>query len=186
MFNKAKKLFIIPLIAVVGFGSLTLTTPVTTYAVDDIGETGPLNANSVSVCTLFPFLDSIKLFNIGPTLCGQSSSAGEEIANATANTIQLVLQLIFVAIIGIAVFVIIKAAIKYIRSEGDETKVKDAQSAIKTVFIGVAALFVGIIGIVLVLAFFQASGAVSIPDSGNESITGIELIDGFLRALLGR
>ena len=47
-------------------------------------------------------------------------------------------------------------------------------------------VFVGILGIVLVLAFFQASGAVSIPDTGNSSITGIDLIDDFINALLGR
>lgn len=66
----------------------------------------------------------------------------------------LILSLVFVAIILIAVFVIIRASIKYIQSQGNEEQIADATKAIKSVFIGIAALFVGVLGMVLVAAFF--------------------------------
>lgn len=172
MFNKAKKLFVIPMIAFVGLASLTVSMPQTVSA-------------QTSVCTVFPFLETIGLFGIGSSLCGttDASDTGAKAATAAANMIQLVLQLIFIGIIVVAVYVIIKSALKYIRSEGEEAKVQEAQKAIKTVFVGVAALFIGILGIVLVLAFFQASGAV---DTENTQETGLPVIQQFLDQLFGR
>jgi heme/copper-type cytochrome/quinol oxidase subunit 2 len=108
------------------------------------------------ICRIFPFLDNVIG---GQELCG-SADQTQSTAETVEGYIQLALSLIFIAIVIIAIYIIIKAAIKYIRSEGDEDKIQDAQKAIKSVFVGIAALFVGIIGLVLVLAFFQATGAI--------------------------
>lgn len=170
MFVRLQKLFIIPVIAMVGFFSLSFLTPVQVSAQESL------------VCRVFPFIKSIGLFGIGANLCGGNAvGTGTDVAQSAANTIQLLLSLIFVGIIIVAVYIIIKAAIKYIRSEGDETKVKEAQKAIKTVFVGVAALFVGILGIVLILAFFQVSG-------GTEDLSGANtgtFLDTFFQNLFG-
>jgi predicted PurR-regulated permease PerM len=171
--DKFKKLLLIPAIAVLSFGFLTFSQPTVTSA-----------QSQSLVCRVFPFLQSIDALGVSNVLCTgdpNDTQAGLESAGTSAaNMVQLLLSLVFIAVIVVAVYVIIKAAIKYIRSEGDESKVKDAQKAIKTVFMGVAALFVGILGIVLVLAFFQASGTVTAGESGG---TGIQFLDNFLEGI---
>lgn len=152
MFEKAKKLFIIPMIAFVSMASLVFISPVAVHAQEtEVGQS--------ALCKIFPFINSIGIFGVNAALCGTGTTedTANKVAVTTLSTIQLIVSFIFIAIIAISIFIIIKAAIKYIRSEGDESKVQEAQKAIKTVFIGVAALFVGILGIVLVLAFFQVS-----------------------------
>jgi hypothetical protein len=156
MFEKAKKLFVIPAILSIVASSMLFVAPLSAQTTPtNEGTSGSTNA----ICVIFPFLNSITIFDVNEALCGGGTTQGtaEQAADATLSIIRLATSFIFIAIIVIAVFIIIKAAIKYIRSEGDESKVQEAQKAIKTVFIGVAALFVGILGIVLVLAFFQVA-----------------------------
>ena len=81
-----------------------------------------------------------------------------EAQNFLSNRLNLVISFVFIGIILIAVYIIIRAGVKYIQSQGDEGKIGEAQKAIKSVFIGIGLLFVGIVGIVLVLAFFNATG----------------------------
>ncbi len=108
------------------------------------------------ICTVFPFINSVSAFGINSLCTGISDDTTGSTIRSTFN---LIVSLIFVAIIIFSIYVIIKAAIKYIRSEGDPGKIEEAQKAIKSVFIGIAALFVGLIGIIIVIAFFGAGGA---------------------------
>jgi len=108
------------------------------------------------ICDLFPFLRSLQ-FGVS-SFCEKKD--GQEAVRQSAELIRFILSLIFVAIVIIAIYVIIKAALTYIQSEGNEEKVKQAKKAIQNVFIGIGALFVGLIGLIVVLAFFGASGAV--------------------------
>jgi uncharacterized membrane protein YidH (DUF202 family) len=110
------------------------------------------------LCDIFPFLNSVGAFGIADSICGTPDASD---LTTAGQLVRFALSLIFVAIIAISIYVIIRAALKYIRSEGDPGKVEEAQKAIKNVFIGIGALFVGIIGIVIILAFFQAGGALS-------------------------
>jgi uncharacterized membrane protein YidH (DUF202 family) len=125
-----------------------------------------LNAQTNLICTIFPFINTVQAFGIN-SLCGNLD------ANQTSTTIRstfnLIVSLIFVAIIIFSIYVIIKAAIKYIRSEGDPAKIEEAQKAIKSVFIGIAALFVGLIGIIIIIAFFGAGNALN--TTGNATNT---------------
>jgi hypothetical protein len=61
------------------------------------------------------------------------------------------------ALILIAVVYALIAAFKYIQSQGDPGKIEEAQKAIKAIFLGIAAMMIGIVGIVLVFVFFSAS-----------------------------
>lgn len=106
------------------------------------------------ICTIFPFIKNLG-FGAG-SLCSDKVE-GKPAVDAAVALVRLSLQLIFIGIIIISIYIIIRAAIKYIRSEGDDQKIQDASKAIKSVFIGIAALFIGIIGIVIILAFFNAS-----------------------------
>lgn len=116
------------------------------------------------ICTVFPFIRNIGAFGISNLCTGLSPDTAGSTIRATFN---LIVSLIFVAIIIFSIYVIIKAAIKYIRSEGDPAKIEEAQKAIKSVFVGIAALFIGLIGIIIILAFFNVSNVGTV-DSGTE------------------
>lgn len=60
-------------------------------------------------------------------------------------------------LILVAVIYALLAAFKYIQSQGDPGKIEEAQKAIKAIFYGVAAMMIGIVGIVLVFVFFSAT-----------------------------
>lgn len=68
--------------------------------------------------------------------------------------VQFVLSLLFVGLILFAIFYVVRAAITYIQSQGQPDKIAEATKAIRAVFVGLGALFVGIAGILLVLSFF--------------------------------
>jgi uncharacterized membrane protein YidH (DUF202 family) len=156
--------------------SLAFLVPILTLGAGVLAPI-PLHAENF-ICDVFPFLESIDAFGVNTSLCtgtpdeGALSSAGE--------MVRFALSLVFVAIIVISIYVIIRAALKYIRSEGDPGKVEEAQKAIKNVFIGIGALFVGVIGIIIILAFFQAGGAIDSEDVPEDS--GIQ---DFFRGLTG-
>jgi len=111
------------------------------------------------VCQIFPFLKNIQ-FSYVQQLCGGTAKSVTDVTGDAKSIVTFLVSFIFVVIIIFAVYVIIRAAIKYIRSEGDETKIQEAQKAIKSVFIGLVALFIGIIGLVIILVVFNALGAV--------------------------
>lgn len=106
-----------------------------------LGSTGAVSAQSTSV--LPDFLQ--QMFDI-------LGSNGYGAADKLTATITALLYIILGAIILVAVVYSILAGIKYIRSEGDPGKIEEAQKAIKAILMGVASIFVGILGIVLVYA----------------------------------
>jgi len=76
-------------------------------------------------------------------------------ADYVTSRIRLGIILALGVVILIAVVYSILAAIKYISSQGDEGKVAEAKKAITAILSGIAALFIAIVGIVLVLVFFE-------------------------------
>lgn len=115
-----------------------------------------VHAQQNLICTIFPFIEQVNAFGISSLCTGVDAQTTSDTIRSTFN---LIVSLIFVAIIIFSIYVIIRAAIKYIRSEGDPAKIEEAQKAIKSVFIGIAALFVGLIGVIIIIAFFGAGGA---------------------------
>lgn len=65
---------------------------------------------------------------------------------------------IFVVFILIGVFYIVKGSLKILRSEGDQSKIQEGVLDLKGVFIGITLLIVGIIGLIVLLAIFDAGG----------------------------
>ncbi len=114
------------------------------------------------LCRIFPFIYQID-FTKG--LCGTESDL-----SAVAGLVQFLLSMIFVGIIAIAIFFIIKSAIKYIRSEGDEGKVEEAKKALKAVFIGILTLIGGLVGLLIVISFIGAQDALDQDIENNSSI----------------
>jgi hypothetical protein len=89
---------------------------------------------------------------------GDTSSAIERIVYWLAS-------LTFTAFIGFGIFIIIKGALKIIRSQGDESKVEEGAKAIKGVMIGVGMLILGIVGFVVLFAIFDAGGLLGSPEA---------------------
>ncbi len=140
--KRIQSFFMVMMTAVVMFTTASFISPTIASAQDtDVNL----------ICRIFPFINQIE-FTQG--LCG-----GESNLSAIGELVRFVLSLIFIAIIGIAVFYIIKSAIKYIQSEGDEGKVQESQKAIKAVFLGIGALIVGLVGLIIILAFVGADEA---------------------------
>ncbi|MBD3280562.1 hypothetical protein GF389_03500 [Candidatus Dojkabacteria bacterium] len=85
---------------------------------------------------------------------------GSTVTEKVVGFLRLALTLAFGAVILVAVLYSILAAIKYIRSQGDSGQVEEANNAIKAIFQGIAAMFVGFIGIIIVFFIFD----VALPD----------------------
>jgi len=128
--------------------------------------TAPANqVHANIICDVFPFINNVGALGINSVCNGGKTGT---VVTRTKDLIIFALNLIFVGLIIIAVFIIIRSAIKYIQSEGNESKIQEAQKAIKAVFVGIAVLIVGIVGIFIILAFFQASGATNVTNTPQE------------------
>jgi len=113
-----------------------------------------VSAASVNICT---FIGPI-CTALGINLENPSEGGGAAAINFLRSRGELILSLVFIGIILLSVVIIIQAGVKYIQSQGDEGKIAESTKAIKSVFIGIGVLIVGIAGLILVLVFFNASG----------------------------
>lgn len=139
-----KKFLLATILTVIGFGGLLFTSAQPVAAQIQAGQ-------NVTICSFIgPICNALGINDLG--------NAGQTATSLVRSWANLGITLLFIGIILIAVYIIVKAAITYIQSQGDEGKIAEAQKAIKSVFIGIALLFVGIIGIILVLAFFNGTG----------------------------
>jgi hypothetical protein len=80
----------------------------------------------------------------------------DQILGGIGPLIRFGLSSVFAVIIILGVYMTIRAAVNIIRSEGDPGKMEEGYKILKGIWIGVGLIFVGIIGIVVILAFFQA------------------------------
>lgn len=67
-------------------------------------------------------------------------------------------SLIFVIIIIIGIFSIVRGSYKMINSEGDDAKIQEGFKVIRAVWIGIGLIFLGLIGIVVISAIFGGEG----------------------------
>jgi uncharacterized membrane protein len=162
MFKNIKKISLKLSLAVLFMLTFVLAVPFlnnTTKIISGEGIVSSVSAqNGTSVlCTIFPFLEGIAFAG---NLCGGDSGASNAVGLGIT-LVQTALSLVFVGIISVAVYTIIRAALKYIRAEGDDSKVEEAQKSIKRVFIGIGALLVGIIGLAIIISLFGATGGLN-------------------------
>jgi len=87
---------------------------------------------------------------------GLMGKEGAGTSGFVTSRIQLMLLLALGGIILVSVIYAGLASYKYIKSQGDPGQIEEAGKAVKAIFLGIAVLFVGIIGIVLVFVFFGA------------------------------
>lgn len=68
--------------------------------------------------------------------------------------IRLVVAIMLIALVLFSIVYALMASFKYVRSQGDPGQIEEAQKAIKAIWMGVASLFISIIGMVLVINIF--------------------------------
>lgn len=128
---------------------------------------------SVNICTFIaPICKAIfgdAYTEGGPVPSGAGTSALGFITGR-ANTI---LSLVFIGIIILAVYIIVTSGIQYVRSKGDEKEIAAANKAIKSVFVGIGVLFVGVVGVILVLAFFGGLGLLDSTQTIEDVVTPV-------------
>lgn len=81
-----------------------------------------------------------------------------DVNSQVTSVIQVGISVAFVLIILYGIFLIIKAALTIIRSNGDPSQLESGVNMIRGVYIGIGIIFIGIIGLVIVIAFFGAGG----------------------------
>jgi len=81
-----------------------------------------------------------------------------DVNGQVTEVIKFAIAAVFGAIIIYGIFLIIKAALTIIRSNGDPTQVEAGASMIRGVYIGIGIIFIGIVGLIIVIAFFGAGG----------------------------
>ena len=134
----------------------SLLVPISGIQAQPEEDTGGLDLGGVTVCTFIkPICDALGIKDI------TDPDTPSIVLGFTQERLSQVVSLVFIGIILISVFIIVQSAVKYIQSQGEEAKIAEAQKAIRSVFVGIAVLFIGIIGLILVLAFFNASGLIS-------------------------
>ncbi len=89
------------------------------------------------------------------------NSAGNNPADYITARVRLGIIIGLMGVILVSVVYSILASIKYASSQGDEGKVAEAKKSIQAILSGIAALFIAIVGIILVLVFFRVSTPVT-------------------------
>lgn len=106
------------------------------------------------------FITEFLGIGINNPIPSEGGAAGR--ADFIIGLIQNALTLLFVVIILAAIVYAALAGLKYIQSQGDSTKVEEAAGALKAVLFGVAAVFIGIIGVILVTSIFAESSSIDV------------------------
>lgn len=129
----------------------------------------PLQINAVNNTTIKGgFCDFIPCGIFGQTSANSS-------LDTVSSYIRFGISLVFIGIIIFGVYQIIKGALKIIRSEGDPSKIEEGANVFKGVFIGIIMIFAGVIGLLILIAFFS-SGYGSNLNLNNPAGTNIPLL----------
>lgn len=119
----------------------------------------------ISVLSLIPV--SIKAQSASEFLpCNQYDpsvfdACGTNVNDQVTNLIKVAISAVFALIVLYGIFLIIKAALTIIRSNGDPGQVQSGADILRGVYIGIGIIFVGLIGLIIVIAFFGAEGILS-------------------------
>jgi len=109
------------------------------------------------------------------TIDGDTDST--EVESGISTYFRFGVSLIFTGFIAYGIFVIVKSALKIVQSGGEEETITSGVQGLKSVFIGVTMLIVGIIGLILLSAFFGASGIFSTEVQNPDGVNNIPIIN---------
>lgn len=123
---------IILLITIVLLMFLSFFTP--TYA----------GSEDLGLCDFFPCSES-----------QQSPNLDEDVNSAAENLFIFVTTFSFTGIILVGIYYILRGSVQIIWAQGDASAVEKGFSKIKGVYVGIIILFVGLIGLVVLIVFFD-------------------------------
>ncbi len=87
-------------------------------------------------------------------VCQIFNSTAKDPAGFVTNRVRFGLVVALGVVVLVAVIFSIIAAIKYISSQGDESKVESAKKSVANILIGLAVLFIAFVGIILIFTIF--------------------------------
>ncbi|KXK26072.1 MAG: hypothetical protein TR69_WS6001001366 [candidate division WS6 bacterium OLB20] len=87
---------------------------------------------------------------------------GAGLVDFVTDNIRLLITVMWIALVLASVIYAGIAAFKYVTSQGDAGKIEEAQKAVKAIWMGVAAFFVSIIGMVVIVAIAGGSLATTV------------------------
>lgn len=137
------------------------------FTMSPVASAADANVKCIVNGTPFSFLCNLS----SPSTTGGAKCPGTLVANLFKSGLTLALVVVLI----LAVAYVIKAAINFIRAEGDEKKVGAAKAAMISVLKGIGAMFIAILGIVIINVLFVSN------DSGNSSIS--EAVDQIFKDL---
>ena len=93
--------------------------------------------------------------------CGNGSNVNTQVKSGLGDTVSKAITsgitIFFFAVLVVAVFYTLKAAITYVRAEGDDKKVGQAKASMRSILFGVGTMFIAVIAILFIYSFFGAS-----------------------------
>lgn len=119
----------------------------------------PIHAQNLDTCDFFPCADS-----------QDDGDLDQDVNTSIEDAFSLLTSLVFVAIMALGIYLIVRGAFEIVKSEGDVEQVEQGYQRIKGVYVGIIMLIVGLIGLVIVVAFFNGSGIFGsdVEDPSNE------------------
>ena len=132
-------------LSLVAISAFEIFSPIKTFAVN------------TGVCGFLPC-------NTAPICLGGADCEGNALSQV-GSVLEISLSFIFVGILVYGVWLIIQAAVKIVRSEGNEEQIQSGYKMIKGAYIGIILIIVGIVGLVIVLIIFNATDLFKIAPS---------------------
>jgi TRAP-type mannitol/chloroaromatic compound transport system permease small subunit len=93
------------------------------------------------------------------TITGHITSGG--VVDWARQWVQWALTLLFIIVFIVAVIYSALAAIKFISSQGDASKLEESKAAVKAILMGFAAMIIALVGIFIIFWVFGASAQFS-------------------------
>jgi ABC-type Fe3+ transport system permease subunit len=87
---------------------------------------------------------------------GLSDNDGDGPVGWAKDRVKWALTILFVVVFIIAIVYSALAAIKFISSQGDASKLEESKGAVKAILMGFAAMIIAIVGIFIILWIFEA------------------------------
>ncbi len=100
-----------------------------------------------------------------PPFIEELVGSGNDVTLKIADRARVFFVILFAFVVIIAVWYTILASIKYIRSQGEAGEIENSQKAVQAVLVGIAILFIGLMGIAVVLLFFESALSWFVPHS---------------------
>lgn len=92
------------------------------------------------------------------TITNVFTGPGARPVHWAADKVRWALTILFIVVFVVAVIYAAMAAMKFISSQGDASKLEESKAAVKAILMGFAAMIIALVGIFVIFWIFGASG----------------------------